>query len=293
MKKNLFFATLILMIICNLSAQTTEEEIIEYKYNMKSVAQAALMSAVLPGSGQYYANKKSITTYIFPIIEIGLWYGLISNNKKGSDAEADYEFWAVGEDISADREPAKYRYDRDRYNEATADLMAAANNAFYDNHFRLDETNTQHFFEDIGKYNRYIFGWADWYEVYGENGYHWVWENETDYEDNPDKWIGNDPTNIEYLDPNHPDYEYWTDDERNTKMRDEYIEMRADAEVYFDKAQYYNFGILANHLLAAADAIRVAKSFNKKHSDNRLEVSFAPVYINNSLYAGLFFHKGF
>ena len=285
MKKNLFFATLILMIICNLSAQTTEEEIIEYKYNMKSVAQAALMSAVLPGSGQYYANKKSITTYIFPIIEIGLWYGLISNNKKGSDAEADYEFWAVGEDISADREPAKYRYDRDRYNEATADLMAAANNAFYDNHFRLDETNTQHFFEDIGKYNRYIFGWADWYEVYAESGYNWIWDDDSAASL---QWVGNHPTNIEYFGD-----EYWDTEERQTKMRDEYIVMRADAEVYFDKAQFFNFGILANHLLAAADAIWVTKRYNKKHSDNKIKVSFAPVYIDNSLYAGLFIRKGF
>ena len=285
MKKNLFFATLILMIICNLSAQTTEEEIIEYKYNMKSVAQAALMSAVLPGSGQYYANKKSITTYIFPIIEIGLWYGLISNNKKGSDAEADYEFWAVGEDIRADGEPAKYRYDRNRYNEATADLMAAANNAFYDNHFRLDETNTQHFFEDIGKYNRYIFGWADWYEVYAESGYNWIWDDDSAASL---QWVGNHPTNIEYFGD-----EYWDTEERQTKMRDEYIVMRADAEVYFDKAQFFNFGILANHLLAAADAIWVTKRYNKKHSDNKIKVSFAPVYIDNSLYAGLFIRKGF
>jgi hypothetical protein len=286
---------LIFVIVGNVFAQTTQEEIIEFKYQKKSVAQAALMSAVLPGSGQFYVSKKSITAYIFPIIEIGLWYGMLHNNKLGNDAEKDYEDWAVKEVIGhyeydspdgnfSAGDPI-YRYERWRYDEATHDLIINANNDFYDNHFRLDETNTQHFFEDIGKYNRYIFGWADWHEVYAESGYNWIWDDDSAASL---QWVGNHPTNIEYFGD-----EYWDTEERQTKMRDEYIVMRADAEVYFDKAQFFNFGILANHLLAAADAIWVTKRYNKKHSDNKIKVSFAPVYIDNSLYAGLFIRKGF
>ena len=43
------------------------------------------------------------------------------------------------------------------------------NSSFYDEHFRLDDTNTQHFYEDIGKYPRYVFGWTDWFQIYSKN----------------------------------------------------------------------------------------------------------------------------
>lgn len=32
--------------------------------------------------------------------------------------------------------------------------------------FHLDETNTDHFYEDIRKYGHYVFGWVDWYFKY-------------------------------------------------------------------------------------------------------------------------------
>ena len=246
------------------------------------------MSAVLPGSGQFYVSKKSITAYIFPIIEIGLWYGMFHYENMGKDAETDYEYWATEENIGTADEPV-YRYQRDRFNDAKEDLLDQEDlEESWENHFRLDDENTQHFYEDIGKYNRAIFGWADWFDVYAGSidnpTYNWIISN--------GDWTGNDVTNFSsnyYV----GDESYWDDNIRNTRMRDEYIQMRKDAEVLYDKAESYNFGILANHILASLDAIRVSKGYNNKMDRKKYKLSFSPVYRNNSLYAGISFQRRF
>jgi hypothetical protein len=283
--------TILLLIgFCLIFAEpTANPEIIKEKYKKKSIAQAALMSAVLPGSGQFYVSKKSITAYIFPAIEIGLWIGMMHYNNAGKDAESDYEYWATGENIGTVDQPV-YRYQRDRFHDAVDDLLNQEDlNESWQNHFRLDDENTQHFYEDIGKYNRAIFGWADWFDVYAGDisnpNYDWNINSSGD-------WIGNDVTNLssQYY---TGDEVYWNDNVRNTRMRDEYIQMRKDTELLYDKAHYFNFGILANHVLATLDAIRVSKGYNKKIDREKFKLSFSPVYINTSLYAGIFFQRKF
>ncbi|HCX72302.1 MAG TPA: hypothetical protein DHM37_01150, partial [Candidatus Cloacimonas sp.] len=248
--------------------------------------------------GQAYANYKSITTYIFPLIEIGLWYGMYHFQQEGEDKEAAYKKWATEEIIGYDEiNNPIYRYSRDRQDHAKDDLIIASNNPFYVDHFRLDDENSQHFYEDIGKYNKYIFGWQDWFDIYctSPQGYatnaNWIWEDESaDYK----KWAGNQPIN--------PNSQYYVGKEQiydnhngiYSEMRAEYIDMRREAEDYYDKADLMSFGIVFNHIISAFDALRVTKQYNfEAISQNNLKMKISPMFVDNQVSLGLVFSKGF
>jgi hypothetical protein len=97
--KKLLVILVVTALMLPLVAQDNEDEeiindIIEVKYEPKSAAKAMIMSSIFPGTGQAYANYKSITTYIFPLIEIGLWYGMYHFQQEGEDKEASYQDYA-------------------------------------------------------------------------------------------------------------------------------------------------------------------------------------------------------
>jgi len=301
--KKLLVILVVTALMLPLVAQDNEDEeiindIIEVKYEPKSAAKAMIMSSIFPGTGQAYANYKSITTYIFPLIEIGLWYGMYHFQQEGEDKEAAYKKWATEEIIGYDEiNTPIYRYSRDRQDHAEDDLKTASNNPFYVDHFRLDDENSQHFYEDIGKYNKYIFGWQDWFDIYctSPQGYatnaNWIWEDESA---NYKKWAGNQPIN--------PNSQYYVGKEQiydnhngiYSEMRAEYIDMRREAEDYYDKADLMSFGIVFNHIISAFDALRVTKQYNfEAISQNNLKMKISPMFVDNQVSLGLVFSKGF
>lgn len=274
------------LVICSVAfAQELDNDIIQVNYEKKSLAKAMMLSSLFPGAGQFYANKRSITTYIFPLIEIGLIAGYFINYSDGLDAEADYEAYADA------------HYNRDHQHYAEADLIndPMNNSSFYDDHFRLDDEDTQHFYEDIGKYNKYVFGWNDWFDIYATNtagntvSPEWLWEETTE---GKNLWIGNAVTNSEseYYDSNYNDpYTIYSG------FRSEYIQMRKDTETIYDKAELYSFGIVANHILAAIDAVRLTRIHNREYLSNtsKIEIKFAPIFVNNSFSPALMISKRF
>jgi len=283
--KKFLIITLILLISSISIAQELENDIIKVNYEQKSLKKAMLLSSLFPGAGQFYANPRSITTYIFPILEIGLIAGYIVNYNDGLDAEAGYEDFADG------------HYNRDHQHYAEDDLINDPNNnsSFYDDHFRLDDENTQHFYEDIGKYQKYIFGWDDWFDIYATNeagntvSPDWLWEETTS---GKNLWIGNNVTNpeSEFLDSNYDDpYTIYSG------FRAEYIQMRKDTEKMYDKAELFSFGIVANHIIAALDAVRLTRIHNREYLSNtsKLEVKFAPVFVNNTFSPAIMVTKRF
>ena len=312
--KKIFMITLILIICSTAIAQELDNDIIQINYEKKSLAKAKMLSSLFPGAGQFYANRRSITTYIFPLIEIGLIAGYFINYNQGVDAEAEYQNFANGEIIGyheADctvinpdtNEPyfvtgdPVYRYNRYYQEIAQNDLMGDPmnNSNFYDDHFRLDDKNTQHFYEDIGKYHKYVFGWNDWFDIYAtdEAGIivspEWLWE-ETSVGKN--LWIGNSITNSEseYYDSNYSD-----DYTIYSGYRAEYIQMRRDTEEIYDKAELFSFGLVANHILAAIDAVRLTRIHNREYLSNtsQLEINFTPIFVNNSFSPALMITKRF
>lgn len=282
--KQIFMITLILIICSAAIAQELDNDIIQINYEKKSLAKAMMLSSLFPGAGQFYANRRSITTYIFPLIEIGLIAGYFVNYNEGLDKEADYQNFA---------DPL---YNRGHQHDAEDDIIQY-NTSFYENHFRLDDKNTQHFYEDIGKYDKYLFGWIDWFDIYarGENGEFtspsWIWDGE-----------GSD-MRIAGVDTLNSDSSYYIGNElaydsangMYSGYRAEYIEMRKDAEISYDKAELFSFGIVANHILAAIDAVRLTKIHNREYLSNtsQLQIKFAPIFVNNSFSPALMITKRF
>jgi len=283
--KKISILTLVLLIFSAAIAQELDNDIIQINYEKKSPAKAMLLSSLFPGAGQFYANRRSITTYISPLIEIGLIVGYIMSYNEGLDAESDYEKFANS------------HYERTNQFFAQNDLIddTMNNSSFYDEHFRLDDTNTQHFYEDIGKYNKYVFGWDDWFDIYAtdEDGStispDWVWEESND---GKNLWIGNNVTNptSSFYNSNYSDpYSIYSGN------RTEYIEMRKDTEDLYDRSELFSFGLVANHILAAIDAVRLTKIHNREYLSNtsQLEIKLTPIFVNNSLSPALILTKRF
>jgi len=312
--KRLLFFTLSFILLVSLFAQSADDDIFEVNnYKKKSAKKAILMSSIFPGAGQIYANPKSITGYIFPVIEVGLWVGFLHFNNKGKDMESDYEYYANKELIDAYHYTTEdgaevtqniYRYTRKRQTDSQQNLIDDyySDNSFYEKHFRLDEEDTQHFYEDIGKYNKYLFGWYDWYNIYAMNEYG---DNVLDlpgpendiswnFDESTQRWLGNNPMN--------PSSTYYLANSNMydlkkgiySDMRAEYIIMRQETEDNYTKGNYMMFGILANHILAAVDAVRVTKKTNLAFlSKNNIKINLTPIFVHNHLSAGLAFEKRF
>lgn len=285
---------LISSFVFTLMADEFSKEIMNIKYKKKSPHKAAILSGLFPGAGQFYADKSSITTYIFPIIEIGLIYGYFYYTDQGEDKERAYEKWATEEiigyedDDEINGEPI-YRYSRDYQDDISQDLIEQTtvnNYSFYTNHFSLDDDNTQHFYEDIGKYDKYIFGWTDWFDIYGGFDGQDVNPSWRPFYDSSQglKWSGNNVTN--------PDSQYYIEnqelyDEKRgiySGMRAEYIIMRQKAEDDYNAADHCNMGLVFNHILSALDAIRVTKKYNNENIyGNNFNINFSPVWVNNQI----------
>ncbi len=271
--KRLIFLLTLLSLISSLFCQILEDlstepdssknQVVEVKYKKKNARLAMAASAIFPGAGQIYVSPKNYYAYIFPVVEIGLWYLYNHNYSKGDDITSDYKKFA------------NTNYSRERQNTAQASLKVIDPDDIYnDGLFRLDAENTQHFYEDIGKYNKYIFGWNDWYNTYvnqqtGE--IHWV-INGTGANA---VWLGNRPID----NPSMDSY-----DVPNCPNRTKYIKMRQDAEKYYSRGRDMNYLIMLNHMVSSIDAIRVTKKYNKGYlAVNKIDGGIQTAMYNNHL----------
>ncbi|MDD3051328.1 MAG: hypothetical protein PHR06_09300 [Candidatus Cloacimonetes bacterium] len=270
MKKIIIPLTLICICV-SIAAENTQiqnDDIIKVNYEKKSAVLAAVLSGVVPGAGQFYVSKSKIKTYLFPIFEIGFIAANIAFNSKGDDVTAKFEPFA------------DKHYSRDRQIEAQDNLITTAHNHgqhFYDDHFILDETDTQHYYEDIGKYNKYIFGWEDWYNTYKGADGSFGWQFDVN-----DKWIGNQTANGEDCDAPY------------SALRAEYNVMRDDANSHYRTAKWMLFGLMLNHIAAPIDAAWEARKYNAHYiSSNPVKINVNTVVRNDNLTPVLFISKNF
>ena len=251
--------------------ESSDADFIKVNYEKRNPRIAMLMSALVPGAGQFYADKTAITTYIFPVIEVGMIAGLFLFQKQGDDKTKDFERYANQETISYTLGDGittvnTTRYSRDRQNRVQGILLNLNPVDIYEqSYFRLDNTNTQHFYEDIGKYPHYVFGWADWYYTFATD--------ETGAEEAPIWYPGGHSE--EPYDPGwtwRGNYPLWGDNtgvpvEINThassSMRKTYVDMRNEAKDAYARSDIFKFGLVFNHLGAAIDAIRVTRNANR------------------------------
>ena len=259
----------------------------------KSANLAMMMSAVIPGAGQFYVNKRSITAYIFPVIEIGLWYLKGTNQKKGDDMTKDYEKFAdehydmmrqfkVQRNLIENPFSGTFYGDSRELSESPDFKDPIKRLDYWGNgaHFRLKKDDMQHYYEDIGKYTRYIYGWSDWYGTYVQDiddvnvFVDWVFNGEVNPLDI--RWIGNKPIA-------NPEETHITKDTpfEGSALRSEYVKMRDKAEDYYSVSDVVNFGILANHLVAAIDARRVANKHNAQQQRASINPQINTMIIDN------------
>ncbi|MFQ5583295.1 MAG: hypothetical protein ACE5GL_02530 [Calditrichia bacterium] len=225
----------------------------ESKIPQKSVALAVGMSAVVPGTGQFYA-KSYIKAGLFMAVEIGAWAVNLSYNNKGDakDAEfhtfadqhwSEYRYWSYINYINSQfgdpqnigiydftPEPAPnggtwYLINSDIYNKQVVDNLRTIEGIFPGHTHRLPDTKTQQYYEMIGKYP----------EQFGN-----AWEDA------------------------HFDKIYSGFEGDITPMNDAYSQMRAEANNLYNKAGYGAMVLIVNHLISAIDAGFTTRSYNRR-----------------------------
>ena len=219
----------------------------------KSVGKAVVFSAVLPGSGQYYA-KSYVKAAVFLAIEVTAWAVYFSNTKKGDtrDSEfkqfagenwSEYRYWSYVNWVATNNPEYEnldlfpyveedapnggkwYLIPPDFYNsnrdEILNTLREVEGNEFS---HRLPATTTQQYYEMIGKYP-------------GQFGNAW---SDASYDR---RYSG--PDNI-------------------TTKNNFYMETRDQANRFYDYAQYGLMAVLINHVVSAIDAGFTTRNYNRK-----------------------------
>lgn len=194
-------------------------EVEKYK-NPKSTFRAFLYSLVIPGAGQLYTGSKTKAVMFFGF-EALTWAGYVTFQGRGDDKTAEFEAFA-------DIHWGEIRYSQflfDNWGVYDDDSVLDNNdNLLFTHH--LPDTKTQQYYEMIGKYNQFVFGWDD----------------------------------VDSTIPRHPDYL----GQAYSANRQKYEDMRGDANKMYGRATASIVAMMANHLISGIEAALAAKSHNKR-----------------------------
>ncbi len=205
----------------------------------KSVVLAALLSAVLPGLGEYYVGDDIWRGMIFTGVEAGLWVGMIRWNQRFNDSlNAFYAF-------------SDTHWSTTRYGDSLNALLAA-------NNISADSCNCYASGNNIASINR------------AEAELDFLYESDPSGDPYGHRLV--DPTvdNQQYyemISKYNPPYNEGWDNFANYNLAGF---MRADANVQADVANIFLYGIMLNHVLSAIDAALLARDHNsplRLHSD--------------------------
>ena len=213
----------------------------------KSSLTAALLSAAVPGAGEFY-TESYWRAGSFLAAEVVLWVVYASRSAKGDAQTEQFQryadtHWSVVRyaqwmetnysilnptappcsGIITNPDPSAAPWDRVDWsilNQCESNIGAKASTGFS---HRLPRRPDQQYFELIGKYLQYNAGWDDW----GSSG----------------------PTTGEYLLSPSPRFS-------------EYRDMRGRANDYYSIATTASFLLVANHVLSALDAAWSASQYN-------------------------------
>ncbi len=222
--------------------QEDEEIGIEYD-GTKSVAKAVLFSAVIPGAGQLYAGSY-LKTVGFMAIEAASWYMYLHYNKQGKDLEDKFERYA---DTHWSEE--KY-WDWIAHKSGLPRNDLAGLRAWEHDHFShgLHEQKDQQYYEMIGKYDQFNYGWDDVdASLIGE------------------------------------DIPYWRNNRSANRLL--YEDMRKDSNDAFKNATTGVTIVIVNHILSTLDATWTVKRHNNQMAQASLFLQ--PKQLDRRSYAAL------
>jgi len=203
----------------------------------KSPLKAFLLSAAVPGAGQLYTGSK-VKAAAFLGIEALAWTGYIVYHGKGDDRTDIYEAFA-------DLHWSQIRYE---------DFLFS-NWGVRDDHLvslfthHLPGTKTQQYYEMIGKYDQFVFGWDD-----------------VDTMATPPI-----PENLGRAD---------------SRNRHHYENLRHDANVMYGRATASLIVMMVNHVVSGAEAALAARNHNKNVQDGeqRFSVRATTARLDNSYF---------
>jgi hypothetical protein len=206
----------------------------------KSALRAALYSAVIPGSGQYYAGSVW-KTILFAGLEVVGWTAYFVYTSKGNNKEeeviayadahwSEKKYWSKLYDMGVEQGKIDdiYDVDNDRilidYNPDVVNELRFLEEALGHTH-KLPETKTQQYYEMIYKYlTQFGNGWDD-----------------ADF-----------------------DIVYYGNTNRMTPQMFAYRDLRNDMNGFFDSASTATNAILINHVLSALDAAWTTRNYNRQ-----------------------------
>jgi hypothetical protein len=136
---------------------TEQEDVDIYGFKGKSLKKAFVYSLLVPGSGEFYAGSK-IKAAAFFGLDVALWALYFNYRGKGKDKENEYKDFA-------DDNWSKTSYEdylRDSLN-ITSDWepYVVGNDTLILSH-HLPNTPTDQYYEMIGKYEQFRWGWTDY-----------------------------------------------------------------------------------------------------------------------------------
>ncbi|HUV31223.1 MAG TPA: hypothetical protein VMY05_09070 [Acidobacteriota bacterium] len=195
----------------------------------RSPAKAFALSLAVPGLGQYYLGSR-VKSVLFFGAEIAVWTLHFTWLADGGDKTDLFEAYA------------DTYWGGSRYVYFLETVYGVSNDHELDpgepgmTH-NLPDTKTQQYYEMIGKYDQFGWGWADAYA----NG-------------NPGDTVNSTTYSLQPIDVVKPD----------SPLRDKYEDMRHDANRTLDRANKMIMVSMANRLISAFEAYFAAKSANSR-----------------------------
>ena len=222
------------------SADETQssESISEEPFKMKSPLKAFLLSAAVPGAGQFYLGGK-IKPAIFLGAEIAIWGFHFKYQGDGDDATNAYKAYND-----------KY-WSRDTYQsyllmayQVTDDDSIPPSVREISHH--LPATNTQQYYEMTGKYNQFAWGWDDARRS-GLNLNEFFRDSVLQF--GQGRIVSDATTPV-------------------SAHRLIYEGMRNDANNKYDKARTFTYVAIFNHVISAFEAMFSAKRHNSRGGED-------------------------
>ncbi len=213
----------------------------------KSVLKAGILSLLIPGLGQVYNGSHIGKVALFAGADVALILGASKFNSDGNDKVAEFRAFARANWNEQDY----WNY----LNHVYGDTTDVDDNLGGNHGHHLPTTQTQQYFEMIGKYDQFSYGWA----------------RAEDFEPNDTL-----PWDTASTPANKSQYEYDFENRYPSQLRLDYNQMRADANDKFGKRDKMVIFVMVNHVVSSVDAIVSAHRHNKELEGAGGSVSFHP-----------------
>jgi len=146
-----------------LAAQEIDRDI--YGFTSKSTKRGFILSLLLPGAGEFYADSK-IKAGIFLGLEALFWTGYLSYHGKAEKKEDEYiDFANLYWSKDTFRDSLLSIYEWDIYDSTIPTGKTLRNESRNDSVViveHLPDTKTQQYYEMVGKYDQFRYGWDDY-----------------------------------------------------------------------------------------------------------------------------------